>query len=648
MQITIAKTAGFCPGVRAALTKAREQSGRDTVYTYGPLIHNQAVIEELEAKGIVALGLNDRAEITEESRQKIKEGTTVLIRAHGLGKKPTEELHEMGARVVDATCPFVTNIHKIVEKVPSDEGIIILGDRHHPEVEGIIGWCPVEPIVIQNKEEIPAPEQKKYTLVSQTTFREDFFREIVASLTNLGYSLYVYETICRATVEHQTEALELAKASDLMIVVGSNQSANTRSLETLCRHQCQNTYLVSNAEEFKALQLDLSGISRVGITAGASTPDYIIQEVVNHMSDTVSFGELFEENYVKVRTGAVVKAKVAKVTENELVLDLGYKCDAIMSANEFGGTGAPLTEQVQVGDEIEAKVIKKSDCEIVLSRRQFRQSRNNDELKAAMENNTVLCGTVKAVVPDKGLTVDYNGTDIFIPASKVDTHRVEDLNEFMGQEVSFILVESKNRHGSPCGDRRAVVGAERAQKRAQALASIKEGDRIKGEVRSLTTYGAFIDLGGVDGMLHLSEMGWKKYRHPGQFCKVGEEIEVYVKAIDAETGRISLSTRFPGEDPWADAETKYAVGNIVKGTVVRFCDFGAFVELDTDVDGLIHNSQLSNKFIQKAGDLLTIGEEIEAEVIDFDLNQKRISLSLKALEPVEEPAAEETEAAPEA
>lgn len=622
--------------MRNAISLARKtaaESGKP-IFTYGPLIHNQQVIEELSADGVREL----------PAGRAIVPGDTVLIRAHGVGPAVYGQLAAQGACIVDATCPNVKRIHNIVSGITGEgQALLILGDAAHPEVEGIIGWARVPYYVIAGPEEaedIALGEDLSYHLVAQTTFNQFKFKKTVELLRRKVYNLTQYSTICNSTSNHQEEALCLAEKSDVMLVLGSSMSSNTRKLYELCSSRCADTFLLESARDLQKIFYRSAKTSvAVGITAGASTPDYFIQEVVNEMSEA-NFEELLNESLVNVRTGDIVTGTVMQVMEGEIVLNIGCKCDGTMTKSEFGGTDAPLTEQVNVGDEIEVKVIKKGDQEVLLSRRRLLESRAYNELKAAEENKTVLTGKVVEAIADKGLIVDYNGNRIFIPGSRVDTKRVEDLSVFVGQDVNFRIIPSKNRRDGFCGDRKGVIGAERAAKREEALAKIEVGQRYNGIVRNVTNYCAFIDLGGVDGMLHLSEMGWKGVRHPGQYCKEGQEIEVLVKAFDPETKRISLTTKFPEANPWEGAAEKYAVGNVVKGKVVRFSDFGAFVELEKDIDALIHISHLSRKFVKNPAEVLTIGQEVEAEVIDFDADRNRISLSLKALEPEEAPAEE--------
>lgn len=630
MKITVAKTAGFCFGVRNAIEVAKKESEKrqGPIYTYGPLIHNHDVIAQLEAQKIFAV----------EHAEELNEGDTVVIRAHGVGEAVYEMLAQRQLHVVDATCPYVKKIHQIVrERGKMGDQIIILGDPKHPEVQGIRGWCIKKPYIYQTEDEIREnlPEiQNAYTLVAQTTFDQYKFRKIVEFLDKMEYNLYVCPTICTATAQHQKEALELAKSNDAVIVIGGKHSSNTRKLYNLCLSQCENTYYVENAEELVKLKPDALA---VGITAGASTPDYIIQEVVSKMSESNVFEEMLNESFKEIHSRDIVSGTVAQVTDNEIVFNIGYKCDGTMTKAEFGGSDAPLTEQVQVGDTFEVMVVKVGDSEVTLSRRRLVQDRAYVELENAMESKEILTGVVTEVL-ENGVIVLHGDVKVFIPSSLCDQRRI-DVKTLLNQEIEYRIIRLQRKRGRVMGDRRSVVVEKRAALREETVKKLVEGAHLIGTVKNITNYCAFIDLGGIDGMLHISEMGWTAVRNPNRYVKTDEQIEVMVKSYDPETQRISLTTKFPETNPWKDAAEKYAIGNIVTGKVVRFADFGAFVELQKGIDALIHISHLSRKFVKHPSEVLTIGQEIEAKVIDFDEETKRISLSMRELEP-EEPETE--------
>ena len=636
-EIRVAKTAGFCFGVRNAVDiarkTAREKEG--TVYTYGPLIHNESVVRRLEEEGIISV----------DSLDDLKPGDTVIIRAHGVGEAVYREMEERGLKVIDGTCPRVKSIHRIVQREEAaGRTILIFGDPDHPEVKGIDGWCKNPRFIISDEndlDQLPDPGEKAFSLVEQTTFNQYKFLKMVEKLKKMSYNdLNVFPTICQATREHQEEAVQLARQSQVMIVIGGKHSSNTRKLFELCKEQCPHTYLIEDADHLPLEEIRIcleKGASTVGVTAGASTPNYIMQEVIGKMSENVnSFEELLNESFREVHSRDIVKDTVVQVGETEIVFDIGYKCDATMSKDEFGGTDAPLSEQVHEGDVMDVLVVKVGDSEVTLSRRRLLQNKAYADLQDSLDNKTVLKGVVTEAF-DNGIVALYEGVKVFIPASLVDVRRVNDLKTLIGQEISFRIIRLQLRRRRVLGDRRSVIAEENAAKREETLKNLEVGARVKGTVKTLTNFCAFVDLGGIDGMLHISEMGWNVVRHPNQVLKEGQEIEVLVKDMNLEKNRISLSTRFPETNPWNGVEEEFAVGSIVEGKVVRFADFGAFVELKKGVDALIHISHISRKFVKTPGDVLKIGDIVQAKVIDLNIEQKRIALSLRELEP-EEPA----------
>ena len=637
LDIRVAKTAGFCFGVRNAVQIAERTAAerKGPVYTYGPLIHNEAVVQRLKDQQVYSI----------ENLDGLKEGDTVIIRAHGVGRAVYEEMERRGLHIIDGTCPRVKKIHQIVqEEEAKGRTIIILGDPSHPEVQGIDGWCRNERFIISGEEDLknlPDPGENEYSLVIQTTFNQYKFSKVVEKLKIMGYNrISVFPTICQATRDHQEEAVQLAGQVGIMIVIGGKHSSNTRKLFELCKEQCPQTFLVEDAQDAnlvpacKALE---KGSPAIGVTAGASTPDYIMQEVIGKMSENVnSFEELLNESFREVHSRDIVKGTVVQVGESEIVFDIGYKCDATMSKDEFGGTDAPLSEQVHEGDVMDVLVVKVGDSEVTLSRRRLLQNKAYADLQDSLDNKTVLKGVVTEAF-DNGIVALYEGVKVFIPASLVDVRRIADLKTLIGQEISFRIIRLQLRRRRVLGDRRSVIAEENAAKREETLKNLEVGARVKGTVKTLTNFCAFVDLGGIDGMLHISEMGWNVVRHPNQVLKEGQEIEVMVKDMNLEKNRISLSTRFPETNPWNGVEEEFAVGSIVEGKVVRFADFGAFVELKKGVDALIHISHISRKFVKTPGDVLKIGDMVQAKVIDLNTEQKRIALSLRELEP-EEPA----------
>ena len=638
MEIILAKSAGFCFGVQRAVDMAYEQAGHREVYTFGPIIHNEEVIEDLKSKGVNIIEDLDELEG--------KSDCTVVIRSHGVEKKVYDDLNSRGIHVVDATCPFVKKIHNIVKK-DSEAGrvIIIVGDPNHQEVKGIVGWCSGEVHVVDSEGGIISlidalsDENREISVVSQTTFNLNKFNNIVDIIRNKLYNVNVYETICNATAVRQKEAKEIASRVDAMIVIGGRNSSNTQKLYDISKKECENTYYIQTL-----VDLDLTtfeSVSRVGITAGASTPNYIIKEVHSSMAE-LSFEQMLEndESKVSIRQGELVDGTVIDVKPDEIVVDIKYKSDGIITKSEY--TNAPnvdLTELVHVGDPITVKVIKTNDGEgqVALSYKQVAAEKVNEKLEEAFNNGEVLKGKVIQVVKG-GLNVNVEESRVFIPASLVSDVYEKNLDKYLDQEIEFVLTEFNPKKRRIIGNRKKLVVEQKAEAAKELFARIEVGMVVEGTVKNVTDFGAFIDLGGADGLLHISEMSWGRVESPKKVFKVGDKVKAFIKAIDGE--KIALSLKFDETNPWVNAEEKYAIGNVVKGRIARMTDFGAFVELEPGVDALLHVSQISYEHVAKPEDVFKIGDEIEAKIVDFKPEDKKISLSIKALQepPVEEEA----------
>lgn len=638
MEIILAKSAGFCFGVQRAVDMAYEQAGHREVYTFGPIIHNEEVIEDLKSKGVNIIEDLDELEGKAEC--------TVVIRSHGVEKKVYDDLNSRGIHVVDATCPFVKKIHNIV-KNDSEAGrvIIIVGDPNHQEVKGIVGWCSGEVHVVDSEEgvlsliDVLSDKSREISVVSQTTFNLNKFNNIVDIIRNKLYNVNVYETICNATAVRQKEAKEIASRVDAMIVIGGRNSSNTQKLYDISKKECENTYYIQTL-----VDLDLTtfeSVSRVGITAGASTPNYIIKEVHSSMAE-LSFEQMLEndESKVSIRQGELVDGTVIDVKPDEIVVDIKYKSDGIITKSEY--TNAPnvdLTELVHVGDPITVKVIKTNDGEgqVALSYKQVAAEKVNEKLEEAFNNGEVLKGKVIQVVKG-GLNVNVEESRVFIPASLVSDVYEKNLDKYLDQEIEFVLTEFNPKKRRIIGNRKKLVVEQKAEAAKELFARIEVGMVVEGTVKNVTDFGAFIDLGGADGLLHISEMSWGRVESPKKVFKVGDKVKAFIKAIDGE--KIALSLKFDETNPWVNAEEKYAIGNVVKGRIARMTDFGAFVELEPGVDALLHVSQISYEHVAKPEDVFKIGDEIEAKIVDFKPEDKKISLSIKALQepPVEEEA----------
>ncbi|MBQ7758432.1 bifunctional 4-hydroxy-3-methylbut-2-enyl diphosphate reductase/30S ribosomal protein S1 [Anaerotignum sp.] len=646
--VKLAESAGFCFGVKRAIEMAYaeiEKNDGEPLYSYGPLIHNKEVTNDLEKKGLHII----------ESLDGIEKGT-VVIRSHGVGKFLYDAQEEKGMKMVDGTCPFVKKIHTIVNEAWNNgKSVIIAGDGKHPEVMGINGWCGNSAVILESPEEAQAAEMnadKEYVVVVQTTFRQSKFDDMIDILKDKGLKLDISQTICSATEKRQKEAMELSKTVDKMIVIGDKKSSNTQKLVEICKKNCENTVHIETICDL--VLKTFAKNDKIGITAGASTPPAIIKEVVVTMSEEnvkveeMSFEQMLEESLVTLHTGDVVKGTVIQVVGEEVSVNLGFKSDGVIPRGEFSrDTTVVPSKVVQPGDEIEVFVVRVNDGDgnVLLSRKRIEEQKGMEDIEKAFNEKTVVTGTVTDVVKG-GLIAVVNGVRVFIPSSQVSNRFIEDLSVFKGQELEFNIIEMDRVKRRIIGGRKALVEQEIAAKRAALFETIEAGSKIAGTVSRLTDFGAFVDLGGVDGLIHISEMSWGRISNPREVLKEGQAVEVFVLDVDKEKGKISLSLKDANMNPWKLAADKYAVGTIVEGKVVRMVPFGAFVELEPGVDGLVHISQIANKHVVKPEDELKVGEVINVKVLEVNSEQKKISLSKRQADaPVEEAPAEEAPAA---
>lgn len=647
MEIITAKSAGFCFGVNRAIEacyKEIEKGGR--IVTYGPLIHNKNVNRDLEKHGVKTVDSLDECE-----------GSTVIIRSHGVGKDVYDELDSRGINYVDGTCPFVKKIHGIVRK-KRDEGyeIIIIGDGKHPEVIGINGWCDNSAIITDNEEEarkLELDSEKNYAVVVQTTFRESKYNNILNVLMEKAGRLTADNTICSATEERQKEAVKLSKEVDKMLVIGDKGSSNTQKLYEICRKNCKNTYYIETIEDLVLNNYKFN--DRIGITAGASTPPAIIKEVITTMSEMdgvkntmegeeLTFEQMLNDSFVTLHTGDVVKGTVISTAGEEVSVNLGYKSDGVIPRGEFSSDASVVPSQVvQPGDEIEVFVVRVNDGDgnVLLSKKKVESQKGMEEIEKAFEEKSTVTGKVVKIVKG-GLIAVANGIQVFIPSSQVSGRFVEDLSVYDGTELTFNIIELDRAKHRIIGGRKALLAKEAEEKKAAVFAALEAGKKVTGTVSRITDFGAFVDLGGVDGLIHISEMSWGRISNPKEVLSEGDTVEVVVLDVDKEKSKISLSLKDVTPNPWSLAAEKYAVGSIVEGKVVRMVPFGAFIELEPGVDGLVHISQIANKRVEKPEDELNIGEIIKVKVIDVNAEQKKISLSKKEAEAPEEAPAEET------
>lgn len=641
MSVTVAKTAGFCFGVKRAVDSVYESMRNgEKIATLGAIIHNGQVIAELEKNGVYAY----------ERVEDIPLDCKIVIRAHGVGKDIYEKIGDR--EYIDLTCPFVSKIHKIVEKYHNDGyKIVIVGDAKHPEVIGINGWCGYDATVIDSEcsEIAPILDEKPLCIVAQTTIKKKNFVRIVQTLKkihkNTCQSSIEFDTICSATKDRQEEAAKLAAESECMIVVGGRHSSNTRKLFEISKTLCPKTYLVETADE---LPHDI--FKKIGITAGASTPARIIQEVVKAMSENLakeeSFAELFEQYEQKtLNNGDILEGQVIEVRKNEVIVDLaGFKYNGQLAADQI--TDDPTLEPsdvVKEGDTIKVYVVGVNDAEgkVVLSRKKLIAVESWNKIKAAYEAGEVLEGKIIKAVKG-GVIALADGAQVFIPARQASERYVSDLQSLVGTTVTFKLIEIDERRKRVVGSVRVILEAARKAKEDAFWAEAEVGKHYTGTVKSLTSFGAFVDIGGVDGLVHISELSWNKIKHPSEVCAVGDTMDVYIKDINPETKKISLGFKKMEDNPWVIAQSKISVGDVITVKIVRMMPFGAFAEIIPTVDGLIHISQIADKRIGKPEDVLTIGQEVQVKVTDVNWEDKKISLSIRALiEKEEEPEVKE-------
>ena len=645
--ITVAKTAGFCFGVNRAV-EFLENTDKPTA-TLGPIIHNTAVVENLKSNGVTAIDKIDELPVD----------TVLAIRTHGVGKHVYDEIDAAGYEYVDLTCPFVKKIHKIVaEKYADGYKIVIIGDKEHPEVIGINGWCGNKAIVALDISDLSGKieEYDKVCVVSQTTMDRKTFTKIENFLKNHCQTIQVFDTICSATNERQTEAEELAKKSDVMIVIGGYHSSNSRKLAEVCKKYCKDTYQIECFEDFPQ-DIDISA-KNVGITAGASTPSCIIKEVsfkMEEMNKAIgdSFAEQFEEyekSLITLHTGDRVTGTVIGVTDAGVSVNLGYKSDGFIPAGEMTDEpNADIKSMVKPGDEIEVFVVRVNDVEgeVTLSKKKIDAINSENLLVAAAESKEILTGKVIQVV-NKGVVVSYKGARVFVPASQASDRYLSDLSVLVGQEVSFRIIDMKKERGRNkiVGSVKDVLKEQKAVLSEKFWSEVEVGKVYTGTVKSLTKFGAFVDIGGVDGLIHISELSWAKIKHPSEVVSEGDVVETYVLDVDKEKGKVSLGYKKTEDNPWNKVAAEITEGAVIDCKIVRIVPFGAFAEIFPGVDGLIHISQVANKRIGRVEEELTIGQHVQAKVVELDMENKKIGLSIRALIEPEAPAEEVAEEAP--
>jgi len=627
--------------VRRAVELAERAAGEETpCWMLGSIIHNRDVVERLEALGLK----------TAQSPEEVPSGARALIRSHGESRAVLCALEARGVELLDATCPNVKRIHELVcQAEERGRTPVIIGTHRHPEVEAIAGWCR-HPVVLSGVEELEKwlEEDEKngkipLTFVSQTTSTQKIWEDCLKKAKKECTNAEFFDTICGATSKRQDEAVRLARVCGAMVVVGDRHSSNTKRLAQLCAESCPRVQLIERAADLDPS--DLKQADAVGITAGASTPAWIIKEVMDKMSDEImevekSFAEMLEESIKTLNTGETVKGTVVAVTPTEIEVELGIKYPGYIPVSEMSDDpDVKIEDVVKVGDEIEAYVtlVSDRDCMVKLSKKRLDIVKGWEEIEAAQENESVLEGFITE--DNKGgVVASIKGVRVFIPASQTGLPRETPMSELLKKKVRLVVTEVNRSRRRVVGSISRVTRAERAAAAEKVWAEIEEGKRYTGTVKSLTSYGVFVDIGGVDGMVHISELSWSRIKHPSEIVKVGDTLDVYVIAADKEKKKISLGVKDRSQDPWSVFTSTYQVGDTANVRIVKLMTFGAFAEVVPGVDGLIHISQIADHRIEKPGDVLAEGDKVDVKITDVDMERKKISLSIRAL--LEAPAVE--------
>ncbi len=667
MEIIRAEHSGFCFGVDRAInlafTEAEKHAsaqdgdpsdGKGRLFTCGHLIHNSAVVSRLESMGVKMIG----------SLSEAGEGDTVIVRSHGEPREFYEEAERRGIRLVDTTCVFVKKIHDIVSEAhEAGKPVIMVGDRNHQEVKATCGWCGYEAAVIGNAEEAEAyvsehAEADIPVIVCQTTIKAELLEDILSVFDKAGKAYDVRRTICNATRDRQESCRQLARQVDMMVVVGDKHSSNSGKLYEIAKNNCENSIFIENADDKLLKQAAKS--NKIGFIAGASTPEWIIKEVISSMSENVTknmeqnpmmdFMDDIEKSLRLPKPGDVIDGKVDQVMDDAVIVNMGCKKDGILRADEVVlEEGQKLSDVFKEGDDIQAKVIKSDEGEggILLSKKRLVAVENYTELEEAMENKDVInVKLVRAV--NGGVIAAYKEITGFIPMSQLSDRYVENADEFLGQNVDVRVIRVDTKRNRAVFSRKTVLVEEKRKAVAEIWSNLNVGDVVEGKVMRFTDYGAFVDIGGVDGLLHISEISWGKLKHPEEVLKIGDIINVKILSLNEEKGKISLGLKQTQPEPWTLVGDKYQVGDVLDGKVVQTKEYGAFVELEAGLDGLVHISEIANKRVENVSDELKVGETVKVKIMEIDPEKRRISLSIKAALPEEEAAPEEEAPAEEA
>ncbi len=646
-EVILAENAGFCFGVKRALqiaeNRAKEVESEKKIYTLGTIIHNDRVVRELEKKGVHPIHSLDEAE----------RGSTVIIRSHGEPKSTYDEAKEMELEVVDATCPYVEKIHRLVAN--TEKPVLIVGNETHPEVIGIRGWSKdiitiEEVVAFADRLKI---DDRELFVVCQTTIKQEILDEAIRVLDENGIRYELHNTICSATTKRQEECEELAKSCDTMVVIGDKKSSNSRKLFEIANKYCNNTYFIENIEDL-SLHTGYK-CNKIGVVAGASTPDYTIKEVIANMCENkeLTMAELlqevdFDKSLKLPRNGEIVEGKVHQVNEKDVIVNLGVKKDGILPKSEASlEEGQKLTDVYKVDDVIKAKVIKTDDGDggILLSTKKLEYIANWEEIVKAYEDKSVIEVTVARAVKG-GVIAEYKEFSGFIPLSQLSDRFVVDAEEFIGKTMEVKVFRIDPAKLKAVFSHKMFLNEERQKLLSEVWEKLHVDDVVEGTVMRFTDYGAFVDIGGIDGLLHISEISWGKLKHPQEVLSIGDKINVKVLSMNEEKEKISLGLKQNTPEPWSVIDEKYEIGQIIEGKVVQIKEYGAFIELEPGLDGLVHISEVAHKRVENINNELEVGQTVSVKILEIDKDRKRISLSIReTIDPatVEEAPVEEAE-----
>jgi small subunit ribosomal protein S1 len=617
MEIYLAEHRGFCFGVKRAVQIAEENSGKaDRVYTLGPIIHNPQLVERLAHKGVLVA----------DNLANVEDGT-IIIRSHGVGPETYHQARDKHITILDATCPHVKKAQQAAHKMTQDGyHVIVVGEKSHPEVKSIVEWADNSASVVETPFEAESlPCHSRLGVVAQTTFAGQEFNTIVDILKTKCDEIKIERTICNATEVRQHAAVDLAHKVDIMIIIGGKNSANTSRLAELCRPVCHRVYHIETAAE---LSVDwFKEVRKAGVTAGASTPDWIIEEVLHKMQE---FDEMLNQECKKLEPGDIVKAKIVAVRKDEVVVDIGYKAEGVIALAELSYPAPEnASDAVVEGETVEAYVIKadSDDGAVILSKVKADRILAWDKLKHAQENNLPVEVQVTQAVKG-GLSAAVFGIRGFIPASQIGLNFIENLEQFTGQVMTVKVIEIDSTKNKVILSRRAILEEERRQREAELFSQLEENQTIDGVVKRIVKFGAFVDIGGVDGLVHISDLSWERVKSPADVVSVGDKVKVVVLKLDPEARKISLGLKQVTRDPWYESAEKFAEGTVVKGKVTKIAKFGAFVEIARGVEGLVHIGELSDHKVLNPADIVNAGQEVSVKILSIDKQSKRIALSI--------------------